>query len=116
KSELKEFLLLTREQKLNPLKIKGSWAGALGWPQFMPSSYRRHAVKFGERDYIDLFNHAPDVIGSVANYYKKHGWKRGHPVIASASVNGGNHQSIPRKGFRPILTMSQLTKYGVRPP
>ncbi len=116
KSELKEFLLLTREQKLNPLSIKGSYAGALGWPQFMPSSYRRHAVKFGKRGrHIDLFNHAPDIIGSIANYYKNHGWKTGQPVIARANVSGKKYRTIPKK-IRPTLTLSQLTKLGVKGP
>lgn len=115
KNELKEFLLLTREQKLNPLSIKGSYAGALGWPQFMPSSYRRHAVKFGTQRYINLFDHAPDVIGSIANYYKKHGWRTGHPVFAAASVSGNKLHAIPKK-IRPTLTLSQLTKLGVKGP
>lgn len=115
RNELKEFLLLTREQKLNPLTIKGSYAGALGWPQFMPSSYRRHAVKFGNRGNIDLFNHAPDIIGSIANYYRKHGWKTGQPVFANASVSGNKHHLIPKK-IRPTLTLSQLDQLGVKGP
>lgn len=115
KNELKEFLLLAREQRLNPLSIKGSYAGALGWPQFMPSNYRRHAVKFGNKNHIDLFNHAPDIIGSIANYYKNHGWKTGEPVIAQASINGNKHRLIPKK-IRPTLTLSQLSKLGVKGP
>lgn len=115
RNELAELLLLAREQKLNPLSIKGSWAGALGWPQFMPSNYRRHAVKFGNKGHIDLFGHAPDIIGSIANYYKNHGWKTGQPAFTAASVSGNKHHLIPKK-MRPTLTLSQLTKLGVKGP
>ena len=72
RKELEQFLLLTREQHLNPLKVMGSYAGAIGQPQFMPSSYRHYAVNFSGNPKIDLSNNEIDVIGSIANYYKKH--------------------------------------------
>lgn len=86
KSELEQFLLLAREHHLNPLKVTGSYAGAIGQPQFMPSSYRSYAVNFSGNSKIDLSHNAVDVIGSVANYYNKHGWKTGQPVAVPAPV------------------------------
>ncbi len=86
RTELEEFLLLTREQHLNPLKIMGSYAGAIGQPQFMPSSYRRYAVSFSGNRRIDLTSNTDDVIGSIANYYQKHGWKMNQPVAVKVHV------------------------------
>lgn len=85
KSELEEFLLLTREQHMNPLKVKGSYAGAMGQPQFMPSSFRYYAVNFSGKGPIDLSNDIDDVIGSIANYYKKHGWIENAAVIVPST-------------------------------
>lgn len=87
KSELKEFLLLTREHHLNPLKVMGSYAGAIGQPQFMPSSYRTYAVDFSGDGNIDLENNVPDIIGSIANYYHKHGWRFAQPVAEPSTFN-----------------------------
>jgi len=84
RSELEQFLLLVREHHLNPLNVMGSYAGAIGQPQFMPSSYRFYAVNFSGNSRIDLSHNEVDVIGSVANYYNKHGWKTNQPVVARA--------------------------------
>lgn len=92
RKELEQFLLLAREQHLNPRKVLGSYAGAIGQPQFMPSSYRNYAVNFSGSGKIDLSNNEVDVIGSIANYYKKHGWKTGQPVAVPASNQGGKYQ------------------------
>ncbi|MFM7397168.1 MAG: lytic murein transglycosylase B [Gammaproteobacteria bacterium] len=85
RSELEQFLLLVREESLDPLTTLGSYAGAMGAPQFMPSSYRRFAVN-GTLDGAtdprrDLFTQWDDVIGSVANYFSVHGWERDAPVL-----------------------------------
>lgn len=79
-TELTEFLLLTREQHLDPAKVMGSYAGAMGQPQFMPSSYRRYAVSFNGQQKIDLSNNQLDIIASIANYYKLHGWEAHQPI------------------------------------
>jgi membrane-bound lytic murein transglycosylase B len=79
-AELKNFLLLTDEHKLDPLAVTGSYAGAIGLPQFMPSSYRAYAVDFSNDGYSDLVNSVDDAIGSIASYYHEHGWKAGQPV------------------------------------
>jgi membrane-bound lytic murein transglycosylase B len=80
RSELEEFLVLTQRTGTNPLALRGSYAGALGWPQFMPSSWSRYAVDFDGDGRIDLFNSPADVIGSVANYFKEFQWKRDIPT------------------------------------
>lgn len=89
RKELEDFLLLAREQHLNPLKVMGSYAGAIGQPQFMPSSYRHYAVNFSGKAGIDLMNDEVDVIGSVANYYKKMGWEPGEAIVVPATTQNG---------------------------
>ena len=84
--ELKHFLILTREQGLDPLKLKGSYAGAMGYGQFMPSSYRAYAIDFDGDELIDIWNNPVDAIGSVANYFKRHGWNLDAPVVFTASA------------------------------
>lgn len=79
--ELEEFLLLTQELDLDPLSIKGSYAGAIGLGQFMPSSYRKFAVDFSGNGEVDLRYNIVDAIGSIANYFKAHGWRTGEPVV-----------------------------------
>ncbi len=79
--ELIEFLLLCREENLDPMEVKGSYAGAMGLPQFIPSSYRSYAVDYDRDGHRDLWNSDPDILASVANYLKRHGWSgaRGIP-------------------------------------
>jgi membrane-bound lytic murein transglycosylase B len=79
-------LILTRDEKIDPTSLKGSYAGAMGTPQFMPSSYRNWAVDFTGNGKRDLWNNDADAIGSVANYFKAHGWKPGQPVIFPATL------------------------------
>jgi membrane-bound lytic murein transglycosylase B len=86
RDELEQFLLLTRDAHLDPLSVKGSYAGAMGAPQFMPSNYRRYAVDAEADGRIDLWTNWPDVCESVGNYLKEHGWNAGEPVLAEASV------------------------------
>jgi membrane-bound lytic murein transglycosylase B len=86
RDELEQFLLLTRDAGLNPLSVKGSYAGAMGAPQFMPSNYRRYAVDADANGRIDLWNSWSDVCASVGNYLKEHGWNAGEPVLSEASV------------------------------
>lgn len=93
KQELEQFLLLSRDNHLDPLSIKGSYAGAIGQPQFMPSSYRYYAVDFSHTGNIDLMNNTTDVIGSIANYYQKNGWVPGGK-IASPVRNMRLHQTL----------------------
>ena len=88
RSELENYLLLARDQQFDLLAIRGSYAGALGIPQFMPSSYRNYAVDFNNNRTIDLLRENVDAIGSVANYLQGYGWIRGEPVAARAQIGG----------------------------
>ncbi len=111
--ELQEFLLLARQEKLDPLTVKGSYAGAMGVPQFMPSSYRRYAVDFDKDGKRDLLTSTSDVIGSVANYFNKHNWSKGAPIITRAQAEADKHKKLIDKGPKPSTTLSALSKQGV---
>ncbi len=108
--ELEEFLLLTREEHLDPLGVEGSYAGAIGQPQFMPSSYRHFAVRFVKSDRIDLIHNTDNVIGSVANYYHRAGWSNHEPVAQLAKAAYMNHVA-----FGKAVPLADLRRYGVIP-
>jgi membrane-bound lytic murein transglycosylase B len=110
RKELEQFLLLTREQHLNPATVMGSYAGAIGQPQFMPSSYRYYAVNFSENKSVDLMHDEVDVIGSVANYYNKNGWKAHEPIAAPATKAADGIK--PQAGHSPYK--SKLLKLKVK--
>ncbi|MFP5350057.1 MAG: lytic murein transglycosylase B [Gammaproteobacteria bacterium] len=115
RDELKEFLLLTREHKLNPLRPRGSYAGAIGIPQFMPSSYRRYAVDFDRDKRRDLFKSNSDAIGSVAQFLREHGWERGEPVLDEARLERPEAAALEELGLEPVLSVRQLMLHGVYP-
>ena len=87
RDELEQFILLSRDLGLDPLTVKGSYAGAMGAPQFMPSNYRRYAVDANADGRVDLWNSWSDVCASVGNYLKEHGWNAGEPVLSEAVVD-----------------------------
>lgn len=87
RNELEQYLLLARDQDFNLLAVRGSYAGALGMPQFMPSSYRKYALDFNGNGKTDLLNDRADAIGSAANYLSKFGWVKGEPVALRAKVD-----------------------------
>lgn len=113
KSELKEFLLLAREEKTDPLSLTGSYAGAMGKPQFIASSYRHYAVDFDGDGKRDLLDNTVDVIGSVANYFKRHNWQRGEPIAAPAQVVGKQFGKYVENGIKPKQPLSELFDNGV---
>jgi membrane-bound lytic murein transglycosylase B len=115
RKELEEFLLLMEELGVDPFSIKGSYAGAMGVPQFMPSSYRRYAVDFDGDHRRNIIQSADDAIGSVANYFREHGWKKDQPVIDRIEVKGTLYGWLENNGNEPELTIKQLKKYGVIP-
>src|SRR5947207_5027052 len=97
RGELEQFLLLAREQGISPLSPKGSYAGAIGLPQFMPGSIRAYAVDFDHDGRIDLAGDANDAIGSVAHYLARHGWREDQPIMASARIEGEDPDAILRR-------------------
>jgi membrane-bound lytic murein transglycosylase B len=90
KSELVQFFILTRENNLNIESVQGSYAGAMGYGQFISSSYRAYAIDYDGDGYADLFNSVPDAVASIANYLKKHGWKRGGAIVKKVQLNTVN--------------------------
>jgi len=115
-SELEQFLLLTREQQLDPHSLKGSYAGAMGIPQFISSSYRNFAVDFDGDNHIDIWNNPADAIGSVANYFSEHGWVSGEEVAVRADVSDDRYLTLINKNLKPELTLAQMVEYGVTIP
>jgi membrane-bound lytic murein transglycosylase B len=108
RGELEQYLLLAREQKLDLFKVQGSYAGAIGIPQFMPGSYRRYAVDFSGDGKTDLMNDPQDAIGSVANYLRQFGWANGGPVAARVSVNDGVDATALAPGSRTVSEWAAL--------
>ena len=90
KSELVQFFILTRENNLDINSVQGSYAGAMGYGQFISSSYRAYAVDYDGDGYADLFNSIPDAVASIANYLKIHGWKRNGVVVTQLQLNKVN--------------------------
>jgi membrane-bound lytic murein transglycosylase B len=86
RGELRQFLVFAREQKISPLDPKGSFAGAVGVPQFMPGSVRRYGIDFDGDGHVDLWTSEEDAIGSVANYLARHDWQRGQPIALPALI------------------------------
>lgn len=113
--ELKEYLLLCREHKVSPTLYKGSYAGAIGKPQFMPSSYRYYAVDFNNKGRRDLISDNDDSIGSIANYFHKHGWKLNAGIAQHAQLKGWGFKRIHMNPRSPNYHYSQLVAAGVRP-
>ena len=115
RNELTEFLLLAREEGVDPTGIKGSYAGAMGYGQFIPSSYRAYAVDFDGDQVRDIWNNAEDAIGSVANYFARHGWEPDGPVVASAVVEGGAFKAWVNEPGPPKRTVGELEAKGFVP-
>ncbi|MCH7880741.1 MAG: lytic murein transglycosylase B [Proteobacteria bacterium] len=111
--ELEQFLLLVKEQNLNAKDLRGSYAGAMGMPQFIASSYRSYAVDFDSDGQIDLFDSIADSAASVANYFVKHGWRVNEAVAGplTALENNSIDQLIP--GKKPSYRWSDLAQNGL---
>lgn len=113
RDELEQYLLLTRESGTDVFSMRGSYAGAIGIPQFMPSSTRRYAVDFDGNGTIDLRASAPDAIGSVANFLKGHGWQRGGEVLVEARVSGESWRALADGSVDPKHALAELRAAGV---
>ena len=115
-SELKHYLILARDQGLDPTELMGSYAGAMGYGQFMPSSYRNYAIDFDNDGVIDIWENPIDAIGSVANYFKQHGWRPGEVVVAAADAAATTPASIfvrSRDELKPQRTVAQFAADGL---
>ena len=115
RDELEQYLLLTREQNSDVLNVNGSYAGAIGIPQFMPSSYRRYAVDYDRDGKIDLSGSTADAIGSVANYLKNYGWETEQAVAVPALVNSEKYREALFTGNWPAYTVADLRTLGIVP-
>ena len=113
RAELEQYLLLARDRDIDVFSVKGSYAGAIGIPQFMPGSYRRFAVDFDGDGVADLLASRADAIGSVANFLRMHGWRRGELIALPAQVNGAAHRAMLDAGVEPKIPIGELRQYGV---
>lgn len=119
RSELKHFLHLKEEAHIDLSSATGSYAGAMGFPQFISSSYRHFAVDFDGDQRIDLINNPVDAIGSVANYFKSHGWDQAQPVASLARYLGDDEQEtnldrVVNQDLKPVLRVADLRKHGLQ--
>ena len=113
--ELEQYLILAREEDIDILTTTGSYAGAMGYGQFIPSSYRHYAVDFDEDGKRDLWTSKADIIGSVANYFKEHGWTAGMPVAVLADVQGDDYQTVLEIGYKPNTVLDAMRHDGITP-
>ncbi len=111
--ELEEFLLLVREERLDASVATGSYAGAMGAPQFMPSSFRAYAVDGSDDGKTDIWTNWSDVIGSVANYFVAHGWQQSKDVVTRATLTNFWQGQTPDNSLKPAETVSSLSRQGV---
>jgi membrane-bound lytic murein transglycosylase B len=111
--ELEALLLLARDQQRSPWHYRGSYAGAIGYPQFLPSSIRQYAVDFDRDGRIDLSASSEDAIGSVARFLNMHGWEEGEPIVVPAKVSGGGTPPLLAEGIRPARLPSEMAEFGV---
>ncbi len=113
RSELQAFLLLSQEEGFDPRSIKGSYAGAMGLPQFIPTSYRQYAVDFDGDKVRDLLGNPTDTIGSVANYLRRHGWEKDADVAFPAELRSQDARELTSGGIKPQLTLTDMQARGV---
>jgi membrane-bound lytic murein transglycosylase B len=113
RKELAQYLLLVREEGIDATIPTGPYAGAMGRPQFMPSSYRAYAVDSSSDGKRDIWENWDDVIGSVANYFVAHGWAPDKQVVATASLSKPWTQSPPKSILTPEETVASLSDKGV---
>lgn len=119
RGELENTLLYARESEIDPTSLVGSYAGAIGWPQFMPSSIRRWAVDFDGNGVVDLRNSPVDAIGSVANFLVQHGWQPGEPIVFPTSVTQSGDtplwEAFIGRGLEAKFSLDELRAAGVLP-
>ncbi|SEK85959.1 lytic murein transglycosylase B [Halomonas daqiaonensis] len=116
RGELAAFLEIAHEQQRSPGSLTGSYAGAMGYPQFIPTSYRAYAVDFDDDGLRDLWTNPVDAIGSVANYFAEHGWRPGEPVYHEAEGPASPPEGVAFNHTRPPeATVAELSAAGIEP-
>ncbi|MBU0455329.1 MAG: lytic murein transglycosylase B [Pseudomonadota bacterium] len=115
RSELRDFLLFCRRWKLDPTIVLGSYAGAIGEAQFMPSSMLAYAIKFDHKKDTSILNDQDDVIGSIANFLNHYGWIAGQPMMMRAKISKTQKLKIKANQHEPTFSMEQLKKNGITP-
>lgn len=115
RGELEQFLLLAREARLDLMRVRGSYAGAIGIPQFLPSSYRTYAVDYDRDGAVDLVGSPSDAVGSVANYYRAFGWETGGAVAVRATAGEGTLEALAGGDIKPHVRIAELKRRGVMP-
>ncbi len=115
RGQLEEFLLICRKDKLNPREPVGSYAGAMGLPQFIPTSLTSFAIDHDGDGQRDLWNNHGDVFASVANYFRAHGWQWGGPVARRADLTQPPSQRLLDAGYKPHTPFGQLAAVGISP-
>jgi membrane-bound lytic murein transglycosylase B len=116
RDELEQLLVLAQREHLDPASLRGSYAGAMGWPQFMPSSWLRYGSDFNDDGHIDLIGNLPDVIGSVANYLAQQGWQRGMPTryAVTPPTDLAQRARLLVPDIRPTFTAADLQAAGAQ--
>lgn len=113
-SELEQFLVLCRQEHLDPLTPIGSYAGAMGLPQFMPSSYQNFAVDYDQDQQRDIWKNPSDAIASVANYFLKHQWIAGETVFIPVIASNDSYKSVLSKSLEPDLVLADVQRLGIQ--
>jgi membrane-bound lytic murein transglycosylase B len=113
RTELEQYLMLARDYGIDPLSVKGSYAGAMGIGQFMPSSYRKFGLDFDGDGHSDLWRNTEDAIGSVGNYFQSYGWQAGEPVAVSVEVKGEETREAANTGWGARHSVEEWEKRGV---
>lgn len=113
RGQLTEFLLLAREEGIDPLAMKGSYAGAMGYGQFIPSSYRTFAVDFDGDGTRDIWTNITDALGSIGNYFAQHGWRGDGPAVLRVDVARPVADEDVNRGLKPDYDAEQLRQLGV---
>ncbi|MCR8921209.1 lytic murein transglycosylase B [Dasania sp. GY-MA-18] len=114
-SELEQYLLLVKEQGFKAEELMGSYAGAMGFGQFISSSYRHYAVDFDGDGIADIINNPIDAIGSVANYFSKHGWQSGEAVTVTATINDKTDRDLANQSLKPQHSLQDIQAGGFQP-
>lgn len=115
-SELENYLLLCREENLDPKVLQGSYAGAMGMPQFMPSSFRNYAADFDRDGRRDIWHNNADVMASIAQYFARHGWQAARPIAVAATATGSRYKNALSTELKPDLRLAELESLDLKIP